>query len=71
MLTYDCRGWTSGTFQVLAGWTHFYWYKSCEVRVGNRMANDNMIYCWNDLRGVTGFIAWNCQETQDANDFSL
>ena len=67
MLIPGCRGWTSGTFYVEQGVTWFFWLASCQVRIANRLSSGTFTYCWNDLRGVTNYIAWNCQATQNAH----
>jgi len=66
MLTRDSRGWTSGTFLVRKDVSVYYSLGSCEVSVNNYF-DGNLTYCWNDLRGVTNDIAWNCQATQNAH----
>jgi len=66
MLTPDYRGWTSGTFTVPGGDYYFWASGGCQVRINNYMANSTLTYCWNDLRGVTDYIACNCQATQNA-----
>jgi len=66
VLTRDYRGWASGTFLIRQGSTTHYWLSSCEVSIYNYYSG-NLTYCWNDLRGVTNDIAWNCQATQNAH----
>ena len=60
------RGWTDGTFHVDAGYTRYMWYSTCEVRIANRQPSGSITYCWNDLRGVTEYIAWNCDASHDS-----
>ncbi|KAH7101792.1 hypothetical protein BKA62DRAFT_757098 [Auriculariales sp. MPI-PUGE-AT-0066] len=61
------QGWTSGTFVVNQGVTVYYSLASCQVLVRNLGNFGGLTYCWNDLRGVTNYIAWNCQATQNAH----
>ena len=32
-----------------------------QVQITNRLSSGGLTYCRNDLRGVTNYIAWNCQ----------
>ena len=66
MLTRTCRGWTHGTFFVTQGSTSYWTNQSCQVQVKNYHSG-SLTYCWNDLRGVTDYIAWNCQAAQGAH----
>ena len=65
-LTQSCRGWTDGTFYVEPGITWFFWYSTCQVRIQNRQPSGTLTYCWNDLRGVADYLAWNCDASRDA-----
>ena len=67
MLTLNYRGWTSGTFLVNKGTTLYFSIGSCQVSIRNYRSSGGLTYCWNDLRGVTNYIAWNCQATQNAH----
>ena len=61
-----CSGFPSGTFNIPAGWIFFYSYASCQVRMANRQTSNSMTYCYDDFRGTTFYIAFNCQATQNA-----
>jgi len=65
LLTSDYRGWTSGTLLVSGETTLYFSLASCQVSIRN-YSRAGLAFCWNELRGVTNYIAWSCDAAQNA-----